>query len=132
MLVPAPAVHGKGQSFQGSERLCTDGGIRRHHVVTSAAHPGGHVALYPFASSTTRGREQTFEQALEATRTRAHVRGGGWAVLISFVALVMSGFSLYETTLKRAALLGSGGSLSGDLIVAEGYSELLPVACNTD
>jgi outer membrane protein OmpA-like peptidoglycan-associated protein len=32
----------------------------------------------------------------------------------------------------RAALLGSGAGLSPHLIVAKGYGELMPVACNAD
>jgi outer membrane protein OmpA-like peptidoglycan-associated protein len=32
----------------------------------------------------------------------------------------------------RTSLLSSGAGLSPDLIVARGYNELMPVACNSD
>jgi hypothetical protein len=46
-------------------------------------------------------RERALEQALDAARRPSHFEGGRWAVLISFIALVFSGISLYETTLKQ-------------------------------
>jgi hypothetical protein len=57
-------------------------------------------------SSQTKARErahQVLEQTLEVAKTRGHAEGGRGAVLISLLALVLSGVSLYETTLKQAA-----------------------------
>jgi hypothetical protein len=46
--------------------------------------------------------EQAFEQAIEAAIAPAEHKGGRWAALVSLVALILSAFSLYETTLKQA------------------------------
>jgi hypothetical protein len=46
-------------------------------------------------------RERSLEQALDAATRPAHLESGRWAVLISFIALVFSGISLYETILKQ-------------------------------
>jgi len=46
--------------------------------------------------------EQAFEQAIGAAIAPAEHKGGRWAVLVSLVALILSAFSLYETTLKQA------------------------------
>jgi hypothetical protein len=54
--------------------------------------------------STERGREvreRSLEQALDAASRPPYFEGGRWAVLISFVALLFSGISLYETILKQ-------------------------------
>ena len=46
-------------------------------------------------------KERALDQALEAAKRPAYFEGGRWAVLISFVALVFSAISLYETILKQ-------------------------------
>jgi hypothetical protein len=50
-------------------------------------------------------RERSLEQALDAASRPAHLEGGRWAVVVSFVALVFSGVSLYETLLKQPRLV---------------------------
>jgi hypothetical protein len=46
-------------------------------------------------------KERSLEQALDVASRPPYLEGGRWAVLISFVALVFSGISLYETILKQ-------------------------------
>ena len=52
-----------------------------------------------------RAQQQAFEQTLEVAKAPAHAEGGRGVLLISLVALVLSGFSLYETNLKQARLV---------------------------
>ena len=48
-----------------------------------------------------KNKERALDQALDAATRPAHLEGGRWAVLISLVALIFSGISLYETILKQ-------------------------------
>lgn len=47
-------------------------------------------------------RRSALEDPLRVAIQPAVSEGGRWAVIISFIALIMSAFSLYETNLKRA------------------------------
>lgn len=49
-----------------------------------------------------KSREQALEESLRVAMQPSFYEGGRWAVLISFVALILSAFSLYDTTLKQA------------------------------
>jgi hypothetical protein len=57
--------------------------------------------IYPKARARG-GAQHGLEQALGAAEMPVHFESGRWAVLISLIALLLSGFSLYETVLKQA------------------------------
>jgi hypothetical protein len=64
--------------------------------------------------------QQPFEQTLEVARTPAHAEGGWGVLLISLVALILSGLSLYETNLKQARLVLHVGAVMYEARDAEG------------
>ena len=49
-----------------------------------------------------KGRKKLLDEAVRETMQPTAYAGGRWAILISLIALIMSAFSLYETTLKQA------------------------------
>lgn len=56
----------------------------------------------PLSDPKDKVRRDAFNESLRVAMQPAAADGGLWAVIIAFVALVMSAFSLYESNLKQA------------------------------